>query len=116
MLKVAGLFSQILGEISRIDFQKLVINHSAGRYAKGFRSWTQFVAMLFCHLACADLLREICHGLSCCNGKVVHLGVNRAPNKFNPWPCQWALPCGALRRSVLDPSEPVQGFPKIRKS
>jgi hypothetical protein len=29
MLKVASLFSQILGEISRIDFQKLVIKHGA---------------------------------------------------------------------------------------
>ncbi len=28
MLKVASLFSQILGEISRIDFQKLVIRDS----------------------------------------------------------------------------------------
>ncbi len=81
MLKVASLFSQILGEISRIDFQKLVIKHGAERHSKGFRSWTQFVSMLFCHLARADSLREICHGLSCCNGKLVHLGVNRNPNK-----------------------------------
>ena len=81
MLKVASLFSQILGEISRIDFQKLVIKHGVERHAKGFRSWTQFVAMLFCHLARADSLREICYGLSCCNGKLVHLGVNRNPNK-----------------------------------
>jgi hypothetical protein len=26
-------------------------------------------------------LREICHGLSCCNGKLVHLGVLKSPNK-----------------------------------
>ena len=81
MLKVASLFSQILGQVSRIDFQKMVIKHGAERHAKGFRSWTQFVSMLFCHLARADSLREICHGLSCCNGKLVHLGVNRNPNK-----------------------------------
>ncbi len=81
MLKVASLFSQILGEIPRIDFQKLVIKHGAERHAKGFRCWTQFVAMLFCHLARADSLREICHGLSCCNGKLDHLGVKKAPNK-----------------------------------
>ncbi|MDI3499923.1 MAG: hypothetical protein PWP50_967 [Synergistaceae bacterium] len=55
MLKVASLFSQILGEISRIDFQKLVIKHGAERHSKGFRSWTQFVSMLFCHLARAHL-------------------------------------------------------------
>jgi hypothetical protein len=37
--------------------------------------------MLFCHLARADSLREICNGLSCCLGKLKHLGVSRAPNK-----------------------------------
>ena len=51
------------------------------RHSKGFRSWTQFVSILFCHLARADSLREICHGLQSRNGKLVHLGVNRNPNK-----------------------------------
>ena len=37
--------------------------------------------MLFCQLAHADSLREICQGLACCLGKLVHLGVGRAPNK-----------------------------------
>jgi hypothetical protein len=29
----------------------------------------------------ADSLREICNGLSCCLGKLVHLGIAKAPNK-----------------------------------
>jgi hypothetical protein len=37
--------------------------------------------MLFCQLARADSLREICGGLSCCLGKLVHLGVGKAPKK-----------------------------------
>jgi hypothetical protein len=37
------------------------------------------VAMLFCQLARADSLREICNGLACCVGKLVHLGVECAP-------------------------------------
>jgi hypothetical protein len=37
--------------------------------------------MLFCHLARADSLREICGGLSCCLGKLAHLGVGRAPKR-----------------------------------
>lgn len=81
MLRVASIFSQILGEISHTNFEKLVIKHGAERHAKGFRCWTQLVAMLFCHLAQADSLREICHGLSCCNGKLVHLGIKRLPRK-----------------------------------
>ncbi|MDQ2775884.1 MAG: DUF4372 domain-containing protein [Acidobacteriota bacterium] len=37
--------------------------------------------MPFCQLAHTDSLREICNGLSCCLGKLVHLGIGRAPNK-----------------------------------
>jgi hypothetical protein len=37
--------------------------------------------MLFCQLAHADSLREICNGLACCLGKLVHLGMGVAPNK-----------------------------------
>ena len=37
--------------------------------------------MLFCQLAHADSLREICNGLGCCLGKLVHLGITKAPNK-----------------------------------
>jgi hypothetical protein len=71
MLKVASLFNQILGEISRIDFEKLVITHDTESHAKGFRSWAQLIAMRFWHLARADSFREILHGFSCCNGKLV---------------------------------------------
>ena len=41
MLKVASIFSQILGAISSTDFEKLVLKHGAERNAKGFRCWTQ---------------------------------------------------------------------------
>ena len=37
--------------------------------------------MLFCHMAHADSLREICGGLACCLGKLRHLGIAKAPNK-----------------------------------
>jgi hypothetical protein len=40
--------------------------------------------MLFCQLAHADSLREICNGLGCCLGKLVHLGIGKAPNKSTP--------------------------------
>ena len=81
MVKVASLFSQLLKEFSRQEFESLVKKHEAERNAKGFTCWTQFVAMLFCQAAGAESLREICNGLSCCLGKLVHLGVSNAPNK-----------------------------------
>jgi len=81
MVKVASLFSQLLNHFPRTRFSRLVAKHGAERRAKGFTCWTQFVAMLFCHLARADSLREICGGLACCQGKLQHLGVFRRPNK-----------------------------------
>jgi hypothetical protein len=81
MLKVASLFSQLLVHIPRGEFGALVRKHQAERAAKGFSCWTQLVAMMFCQLGRADSLREICGGLACCLGKLVHVGLRGAPNK-----------------------------------
>ena len=81
MVRTASLFSQLLREIPRVEFAKLVRKHGAERRSKGYSCWNQLVSMLFCHLAGADSLREICNGLACCLGKLVHLGVERMPNK-----------------------------------
>jgi hypothetical protein len=81
MVRTASLFSQLLREIPKVEFERLVRRHGAERHAKGFTCWNQLVSMLFCHLAGADSLREICNGLACCLGKLVHLGVERMPNK-----------------------------------
>jgi hypothetical protein len=93
MIRHASLFSQLLSLFPRQEFQRAVTGHGAERYAKGFPSWDQFVAMLFCQLAQAKSLREICGGLRCCLGKLVHLGVSKAPprstlayaNEHRPW-------------------------------
>jgi hypothetical protein len=81
MVQVASLFNQLLHHFPRLEFAALVKKHKAERAAKGFDCWTQFVAMLFCQLGHADSLREICNGLRCCLGKLVHLGIAQAPNK-----------------------------------
>lgn len=81
MVKVASLFSQLLHHFPRTEFSQLVAKHQAERRAKGFSCWTQMVSMLFCHMAHADSLREICGGLACCLGKLKHLGIAKAPNK-----------------------------------
>lgn len=81
MVKVASLFSQLLHHFPATKFTALVRKHEAEKNAKGFTCWTQLVSMLFCHLAHADSLREICNGLACCLGKLVHLGIRKAPNK-----------------------------------
>ena len=81
MIRVASLFSQILKHFPRTEFSQLVRKHGAERRAKGFSCWTQLVSMLFCHMAHADSLREICGGLACCLGKLRHIGISKAPNK-----------------------------------
>ena len=93
MVRTGSLFSQLLDLFPRTQFQHSVKACRAERYTKGFTCWEQFVAMLFCQLAQAHSLREICDGLSCCLGKLIHVGVREAPkrstlsyaNKHRPW-------------------------------
>ena len=81
MIQAASLFNQLLQHFPRTEFATLVRKHDAERGAKGFTCWAQLVAMLFCQMAHADSLREICNGLACSLGKLVHLGIGVAPNK-----------------------------------
>jgi hypothetical protein len=86
------MFSQILKLIPRIDFERVVKETGAEYASKGFSSWSQFVAMLFCQLGRAHSLREIEGGLKSCEGKLAHLGIE-AParsslsyaNTHRPW-------------------------------
>ena len=81
MVNTGSLFSQLLQQFPRDRFARLVKETGAEKHSKGFDCWTQFVAMVFCQLAHADSLREICNGLRCCEGRLKHLGIDAAPNK-----------------------------------
>jgi len=93
MSGACSIFSQILKVFSRAEFEQAVQQHKAERHARGFSSWGQFVAMLFCQLGRAQSLREICGGLAACEGKLRHLGVAESPkrstlayaNEHRPW-------------------------------
>jgi hypothetical protein len=71
MVQAMSLFKQLLQHFPRLEFAALVKKHNAEGGAKGFSCRTQLVAMLFCQLAHADSLREICNGLACCVGKLI---------------------------------------------
>ena len=75
MKRFCSILTQLLQVFSRVDFQKAVAASDAERHARGFRSWDQFVAMLFSHLADANSLREICGGLASCEGRLSQLGI-----------------------------------------
>lgn len=93
MKRVCSIFSQILQLIPRDRFEGAVREHQAERHARGFSSWGQFVAMLFCQLAQAKSLREITEGLQASEGKLRHLGLPAGParstlayaNEHRPW-------------------------------
>lgn len=93
MTRTGSLFSQILSLFQRSDFSRHVRATLAEHRAKGFSSWDQFVAMLFCQLAQARSLREISDGLQSCEGRLKHLGLAGGPkrstlayaNAHRPW-------------------------------
>jgi hypothetical protein len=86
------MFSQLLKLIPRSEFEGLVKQAKAQYASKGFSSWAQLVAMMFCQLGRAHSLREIEGGLKSCEGKLAHLGM-QAParsslsyaNAHRPW-------------------------------
>ncbi len=93
MRRFSSIFSQLLQLFPRLEFASAVKEHQAEYHARGFTSWGQFVAMLFCQLGRAHSLREICGGLASCEGKLQHLGIPVAPkrstlsyaNEHRPW-------------------------------
>ena len=93
MQKFCSIFSQLLQLFPRLEFEQASRHHRSDYAAKGFTSWGQFVAMVFCQFGRAHSLREICGGLASCEGKLKHLGVPDAPkrstlayaNQHRPW-------------------------------
>jgi hypothetical protein len=93
MEQVSSIFKQILKFFPRTIFDAAVNKHEAEKHAKGMTCWSQFIALMFCHLGGARSLREIIGGLAASEGKLKHLGVNRAPtrstlayaNGHRPW-------------------------------
>ena len=93
MNRVCSIFAQMLDLFPRGEFEAAVREHKAERHARGFTSWGQFIAMMFCQLSNSKSLREICGGLAASEGKLRHLGVPEAPtrstlayaNEHRPW-------------------------------
>jgi len=89
----ASCFAQVLSLVDRGDFADAVERHDAEQAAKGFLCWHQFVSMAFSHLGGANSLREVTGGLATALGKLVHLGLDKAPpratlayaNAHRPW-------------------------------
>ena len=74
-----SLFRQVLDLIPKREFEEIVMKHNGDKHKQTFDSWAHFVSMIFCQLAQANSLREICGGLKICGGKLNHLGVGKRP-------------------------------------
>jgi Transposase DDE domain/Domain of unknown function (DUF4372) len=91
--RFCSVFQQILKLVPRGEFEQLVEQHGSDRGAKGFSSWSQFVAMMFCQLGRAQSLREIEQGLASAEGRLQQLGVEGVAkrstlayaNAHRPW-------------------------------
>ncbi|MCF6174485.1 MAG: DUF4372 domain-containing protein, partial [Victivallaceae bacterium] len=55
-----SLFRQVLNLIPKHEFEKIIMEHHGNKYKQSFDSWGHFVSMIFCQLAHANSLREIC--------------------------------------------------------
>jgi len=92
-MKFCSIMNQLLQFFPRSEFEQEVKTTKAERHARGFASWDHFVAMLFCHLADGQSLREITGGLASCQGRLEQWGVINPPkrstlayaNQHRPW-------------------------------
>lgn len=92
-MRFCSIMNQLLQFFPRTEFQEEVKQTQAERHARGFASWDQFVAMVYCQLADSQSLREIVGGLAHCQGRLGQWGVIKAPrhstlayaNQHRPW-------------------------------
>jgi hypothetical protein len=75
MNKYNTILGQMLDLVSRSRFEKLVKEHKTEHGAKGLRSWTQFVAMLFGQLTGQHGLRSMEQGMNSQRNGWYHMGI-----------------------------------------
>jgi len=78
MNKYNIILGQMLDLVSRSRFEKLVKEHKTEYGAKGLRSWTQFVAMLFSQLTGQHGLRSMEQGMNSQRNGWYHMGITNA--------------------------------------
>jgi hypothetical protein len=116
-VRCASLFSQLLNLVDRKSFAEAVQRHGAEKRTKGFSSWDQFVAMMFCQVAQAKSLREIEEGLASCEGRLRHLGLAEAPARSTLSYANRMRPAGLFEDvfyTILSVCQPVAGRHSFR--
>jgi hypothetical protein len=76
MNKHNTILGQLLGLISRSNFEKLVKEYKTEHCAKGLKSWTQFVTMLFSQISGQHGLRSIEQSINNQRNGWYHMGID----------------------------------------
>ena len=73
------ILAQIISCIPKSEVQLISKAHQSDRYYKKFPLQTHLTTLLYGVLSCCNGLREICEGMLVCEGKLNHLGLQKAP-------------------------------------
>jgi len=82
MNKYNTIMGQMLDLISRSRFEKLVKEHKTEHGAKGLKSWTQFVTMLFSQLTGQHGLRSMEQGMNNQRNGWYHMGITNTEREI----------------------------------
>lgn len=119
MTKVT-LFSQIIRHLPKEKMRAVIRECKSDFASKGYDTWTQFIAMIFCHIGQCNSVRDISNVLRSATGNLAHLGIKNAPskssvsyqNKHRDWEVFQKLFYALL--DTLGPRFRVGHYPKIR--
>ena len=73
------VLSQILDEIPSSIINRANRKHKSNRYYKKLPVRVHLVSLLYGVFSYCNGLRELCEGMLACEGKLTHLGLDRAP-------------------------------------
>jgi len=75
------ILSQIISHIPKSIVNEAVRKHNSNYYYKKIPVRVHLISLLYGVLSFCNGLREICEGMLACQGKISHLGLNKAPAK-----------------------------------
>ena len=80
-MSTVHLFSQVASLIGRTLVNFAAKKRHTDKYCQTLDTWTHLIALLFCHMADGQSLRDICKGLEGIRGGLNHLGIQKAPSR-----------------------------------
>lgn len=75
------VLSQVVHELPKRRFKRLVEQHGSDRYSKKLDSWCHLISMLFCQFANCGGIRDINVGLRSRQGDLNHIGMEHVPTR-----------------------------------